>query len=279
MANNRKHTGPICLLIVLGGLLQNTGAVVVQVKLVGSDVILKPQYSGVPSEITWRKEKDKERDKVVVMNLSPQEQPEFYILKDRATIDRTNGALNIRDLTIEDSGLYEADVTVNSTSQYTKINLIVYAVEVEEKSVGSDVVLKPKYSGELSEIIWRKGKHEVAHMKLSPQKNVTYSPLLEGRADIYSTNGVLTIKNLTIEDSGVYKAEVVLVDGTSQFTKINLNIRECSYPYTGIIALIVIVVVLAVINFLWCFYEKPCVVDFVRRVREHIPWCKANPPQ
>lgn len=92
-----------------------------QIKMVGSEVTLEPQYRGDPSEINWKRN----GNKLVDMKLNPLDKPIFYCLQDRATIDRTDGRLTIRDLTIEDSGVYKAEALVNNGYQNTEITLTV----------------------------------------------------------------------------------------------------------------------------------------------------------
>ncbi|XP_077335474.1 lymphocyte function-associated antigen 3 [Lithobates pipiens] len=84
---------------------------------------MKPIYTGNPSEINWKIN----GDRLVDMEVNSQVEPLFYRLQDRATIDRTNGVLTIKNLTTGDSGDYKAEALVNNIYQYTDIKLTVQA--------------------------------------------------------------------------------------------------------------------------------------------------------
>ncbi|XP_077335679.1 uncharacterized protein LOC143981584 [Lithobates pipiens] len=113
----------LTVLFTLLGVLLGVRAQQTVLKAVDREVIMKPKYTGNPSEINWKIN----GDKLVDMEVIPPGEPLFYRLQDRASIDRTNGVLTIKDLTVEDSGLYRAEVLVNSIYQYTDITLTVRA--------------------------------------------------------------------------------------------------------------------------------------------------------
>ncbi|XP_073473680.1 uncharacterized protein [Aquarana catesbeiana] len=123
------HGRFLVLFPLLGALLLGAGAQQKPLKLVGSEVIMEPKYTGNPSEINWKIN----GNKLVDMELNSQDEPTFYRLGDRATIDRTNGRLTIRDLTTGDSGDYRAEALVNNVYQYTDITLTVRACPDEPK--------------------------------------------------------------------------------------------------------------------------------------------------
>ncbi|XP_077335666.1 CD48 antigen-like [Lithobates pipiens] len=131
----------LTVLFTLLGVLLGARAQQTVLKLVGSEVTLEPKYTGNPTEINWKIN----GDKLVDMELNSQDEPIFYRLQDRATIDRTNGRLTIKNLTTEDSGFYRAEVLVNSIYQYTDITLTVRACpdepNITDQSTEENIVL------------------------------------------------------------------------------------------------------------------------------------------
>ncbi|XP_077335661.1 CD48 antigen-like [Lithobates pipiens] len=139
MAGLRRLTD---LFLLLGALLLGAGAQQTVLKAVGSEVIMKPKYTGNPSEINWKIN----GNRLVDMEVNSQNKPPmFYRLQDRASIDRTNGVLTIRDLRIEDSGDYRAEALVNNNYQYTDITLTVRACpdkpNITNKTTKENIVL------------------------------------------------------------------------------------------------------------------------------------------
>ncbi|XP_077335657.1 uncharacterized protein LOC143981569 [Lithobates pipiens] len=90
--------------------------------------------------------------------------------------------------------------------------------------VGEEVTLEPQYSGDPSEINWKINGNKLVDMELKPRVDILFYQLGD-RATINEADGRLTIKNLTVGDSGVYKVEV-LVNNVIQGTEIILIVQD-----------------------------------------------------
>ncbi|XP_073473662.1 uncharacterized protein [Aquarana catesbeiana] len=104
------------------------------------------------------------------------------------------------------------------------------------KTVGANVTLVPQYSADPSEINWKINGNKLVDMELKPRVDIVFYRLRD-RATISPTDGILTIWDLTIGDSGVYKAEA-LVNNVIQEREIKLivldeNIRPAFTSSTG----------------------------------------------
>lgn len=98
------------------------------------------------------------------------------------------------------------------------------APSVNNVEVGRNVTLVPQYSGDPSEINWKIDGNKLVDMELKPRVDIVFYRL-QGRATISPTDGSLTIWDLTIGDSGVYKAEA-LVNNVIQETEIKLIVSD-----------------------------------------------------
>ncbi|XP_073473673.1 uncharacterized protein [Aquarana catesbeiana] len=138
-------------------------------------------------------------------------------------------------------------------------------------SVGNDVTLVPQYIREIKEIIWRINKTIMVEMELNPLVEITFD-LPRNRFTINETNRALTIRNLTINDSGFYTAEVLLKNNAVHKTEITLTVidgYEYSIPNKGNIpagvipsAIIIIIIAVAVL----------CVVYKRSQKKKEIRW-------
>ncbi|XP_077335643.1 uncharacterized protein LOC143981565 isoform X4 [Lithobates pipiens] len=90
--------------------------------------------------------------------------------------------------------------------------------------VGEEVTLEPQYSGDPSEINWKINGNKLVDMELKPRLDIFFYHL-QDRATISPTDGRLTIKDLTVGDSGLYKAEA-LVNNVILGREINLIVRD-----------------------------------------------------
>ncbi|XP_077335492.1 uncharacterized protein LOC143981499 [Lithobates pipiens] len=100
------------------------------------------------------------------------------------------------------------------------------APSVINVEAGRDVTLVPNFSGDPSEINWKIDGNKLVDMELKPRVDIAFY-VLRDRATISPSDGRLTIKDLTVGDSGVYKAEV-LVNNVIQATEIRLNVSDAS---------------------------------------------------
>ncbi|XP_040190073.1 uncharacterized protein LOC120921625 isoform X3 [Rana temporaria] len=251
MAGHRRLIG---LLTVLGVLLLGAGAQQTEVKLVGSEVIMVPKYTGNPTEINWKIN----GNKLVDMELNTPDEPTFYHLKNRTTIDRTNGRLTIRNLTIGDSGDYKAEVLVNSVYQYTEIKLTVRACPdvptITDQSTKDRIILFCESSTPGVTYEWRINKISVGTNQLynesRPKEDVTLTCFVDN--EVCKKNVSKTIL-YTAEPSGPSGGGIA-----------------------GIVFVVIIVIVICLLLLLYFSRDEPRVVDCVRRVRKRMPWCKGN---
>ncbi|MFT7818313.1 lymphocyte function-associated antigen 3-like isoform X1 [Arapaima gigas] len=74
--------------------------------------------------------------------------------------------------------------------------------------IGKDVQLDPKVAGSLRSITWKKGNNKLAEW--SPEFEYDYYGrcLTAGRCNLSETTGVLIMKELNPEDTGIYSAEI-----------------------------------------------------------------------
>ncbi|XP_068127025.1 uncharacterized protein [Hyperolius riggenbachi] len=101
------------------------------------------------------------------------------------------------------------------------------SADVIYRQVGSDVTLESRYSGRPTEINWKVNGDKLVDLELIPALPPVFYHLRD-RATIDvtgRTTGFVTIKNLTKEDSKLYKSEA-LVDNRFQETDIRLIVRD-----------------------------------------------------
>ncbi|XP_077335631.1 uncharacterized protein LOC143981559 [Lithobates pipiens] len=153
-------------------------------RLEGSEVTLEPKYTGNPSEINWKIN----GEMLVDMELNSPDEPLFYNLRrDRATINRTNGVLTIKDLRIEDSGYYRTEALVNNIYQYTDIILTVRACpdepNITHQTTKENIVLYCESSTPGVTYEWFKQTgsvgNEQSYSEPRPEHNVTLTCVVD----------------------------------------------------------------------------------------------------
>ncbi|XP_077335653.1 uncharacterized protein LOC143981566 isoform X2 [Lithobates pipiens] len=101
---------------------------------------------------------------------------------------------------------------------------IVSSSDIIEIAAGHNITLVPKYIGGSSGISWWFKGRILVDIKLGHSSRVYFYPKFDhfkDRTTINSSTGYVTIRNLTEEDSGDYRAEAVVND-TDQVTRIRL---------------------------------------------------------
>uniref|UniRef100_A0A8C7HE10 Immunoglobulin domain-containing protein n=1 Tax=Oncorhynchus kisutch TaxID=8019 RepID=A0A8C7HE10_ONCKI len=151
--------------------------------------------------------------------------------KDRLKLDTQTGSLTIRNLTINDSGLYKI-LIINTQSSSKITNLTVYdlidAVNVSGKE-GMKVTL-PTGLNDLpigTIMAWsfplsRSDSFDNIALLNAGVIKTDYSRTFKDRLKLDTQTGSLTIRNLSISDSGLYKIIIINTQSSSKITNLTV---------------------------------------------------------
>ncbi|XP_073669735.1 uncharacterized protein [Paramisgurnus dabryanus] len=133
--------------------------------------------------------------------------------------DSKTGDLTIMNMMIKNSGLYEAEINLDTETIYKRFNVTVIGVfgdEVKSVSVmeGDSVTLHTDITEIQRDhvINWRFDGVRIAQINKAASMVLLNDDVLDGRfkarLDLNSQTGDLTITNITTKDSGVYKLQI-----------------------------------------------------------------------
>ncbi|XP_064412832.1 uncharacterized protein LOC102366853 isoform X3 [Latimeria chalumnae] len=89
--------------------------------------------------------------------------------------------------------------------------------------LNSNIILTPQFSmtGTITELTWKLNENKVSELDGTEVKDFRE---FQGRTSIDSSTGALTIQNVTLEDAGNYKAELITKDGTISTWTVKLRV-------------------------------------------------------
>ncbi|XP_073722367.1 titin homolog isoform X3 [Misgurnus anguillicaudatus] len=195
--------------------------------VVGGEVRFKPDIpagsSLKDSSITWKYTGGGEVIKVIewdndfktLESLDPK-------FKTRVALDKTTGELTIRDLQLEHTGLYT--IEINNKEQEKKFTLTVMGVDIKAV-VGGEVRFKPDIpEGSLkdSSVTWiyktATDMIKVIEWDNDFQTLECMNPKFKTRVDLDKITGELTIRDLKLEDTGLYTIKINNKEQEKKFT-------------------------------------------------------------
>ncbi|XP_065110211.1 cell adhesion molecule CEACAM3-like [Paramisgurnus dabryanus] len=142
--------------------------------------------------------------------------------KTRVALDRNNGELTITDLQLEDTGLYT--IEINNKEQEKQITLTVVDVDIKAV-VGGEVRFKPDIpEGSLKDasITWiyktATDLIKVIEWDNDFQTEESLNPKFKTRVALDRTTGELTIRDLQLEDTGLYTIKINYKEQEKKFT-------------------------------------------------------------
>uniref|UniRef100_A0A3B4E2U6 Immunoglobulin domain-containing protein n=1 Tax=Pygocentrus nattereri TaxID=42514 RepID=A0A3B4E2U6_PYGNA len=211
------------LLHVISGLLYTAGEEVVRLQeLEGNTLTIHTGLTGVQSDahILWFHHPENLDIKIVNSRIIRGEIITDYDserFRDRLQLNRTSGSLTIRNISREDSGLYILQIITRRSSEWM-FSLNVYGKlgcscsELE----GNTVTIHTGLTGVQSDahILWFYGPEnadiKIVNSESFEGKIITnyYSQRFRDRLQLNRTSGSLTIRNISREDSGVYKLQI-----------------------------------------------------------------------
>uniref|UniRef100_A0A8C7H7H6 Immunoglobulin domain-containing protein n=1 Tax=Oncorhynchus kisutch TaxID=8019 RepID=A0A8C7H7H6_ONCKI len=150
--------------------------------------------------------------------------------KDRLKLDTQTGSLTIRNLTINDSGLYKI-LIINTQSSSKITNLTVYGrdIGVQKSRKGMKVTL-PTGLNDLpigTIMAWsfplsRSDSFDNIALLNAGVIKTDYSRTFKDRLKLDTQTGSLTIRNLSISDSGLYKIIIINTQSSSKITNLTV---------------------------------------------------------
>ncbi|XP_073722365.1 obscurin-like isoform X1 [Misgurnus anguillicaudatus] len=182
-----------------------------------------PEGSLKDSSITWKYTGGGEVIKVIewdndfktLESLDPK-------FKTRVALDKTTGELTIRDLQLEHTGLYT--IEINNKEQEKKFTLTVMGVDIKAV-VGGEVRFKPDIpEGSLkdSSVTWiyktATDMIKVIEWDNDFQTLECMNPKFKTRVDLDKITGELTIRDLKLEDTGLYTIKINNKEQEKKFT-------------------------------------------------------------
>ncbi|XP_059425976.1 uncharacterized protein LOC132160255 [Carassius carassius] len=156
------------------------------------------------------------------------------IFRDRLELNKMTGSLTIKNITADHAGLYKLLILSSGSTLCSKFFIYVGGVfgadEDEVKSVsvmeGDSVTLNPdptQIQGFIL-ILWRFGDPVIAQINRKVTSYPSYIELFSGRLQLDQT-GFLTINNMRIKHSGLYKIKVIKKAGISNI-KFTVTVYE-----------------------------------------------------
>ncbi|KAI4884353.1 hypothetical protein NFI96_005158, partial [Prochilodus magdalenae] len=144
--------------------------------------------------------------------------------RDRLQLDRTSGSLTIRNISREDSGVYKLQI-ITGKSSFWSFSVDVYGllcvageevIRLQELE-GNTVTIHTGRTGVQSDayILWMYRSEDVdkriVNSHISRGEIITdyYRDRFRDRLQLDRTSGSLTIRNISREDSGVYKLHII----------------------------------------------------------------------
>uniref|UniRef100_A0A8C1MC21 Immunoglobulin domain-containing protein n=1 Tax=Cyprinus carpio TaxID=7962 RepID=A0A8C1MC21_CYPCA len=157
--------------------------------------------------------------------------------RDRLELVEANGSLTIKNITADHAGLYKLLILSSGSTLCSKFLIYVEGVfgadEDEVKSVsvmeGDSVTLNPdpaKIQGFIL-ILWRFGDPVIAQINGNEASYPRHTEIFRGRLQLDQT-GFLTINNMRMKHSGLYKIEVLQRAGTSNM-KFTVTVYESPF--------------------------------------------------
>ncbi|XP_073700167.1 uncharacterized protein [Garra rufa] len=136
------------------------------------------------------------------------------IFKDRLKLDKRTGSLTIKNMKTEHSGLYKLQMSSSkgTTNKRFKIVINLKNVSVQE---GESLILKTNAEmRKKDKILWLFGDENtlIAEIKEGDGKISTFGVddgRFEGNLELDINTGSLTIRNITVEHTGVYKQKII----------------------------------------------------------------------
>ncbi|XP_041638438.1 uncharacterized protein LOC121506667 isoform X2 [Cheilinus undulatus] len=164
---------------------------------VGKDAVLSPPPMDLPIQrIEWKHNED------IAAGWYGDEFECLGQFKGRCEVDTDTGELTIKKINLNDSGIYTPEINgkVLSKTQLSVIPVPVYGAK------GEDVILRPPpMTDTIQRIEWKHNENIAAGWYGDESECLGQ---FEGRCEVNTDTGALTIKDLNLNDSGIYTPEI-----------------------------------------------------------------------
>ncbi|XP_058617576.1 uncharacterized protein LOC131531041 [Onychostoma macrolepis] len=192
--------------------------------------------------------------------------------RDRLKLDTQTGSLTIRDIRTTDSGLYELKIISSSNNTSEKsFNVTVNGVSATELNQmrhvmdGETVTLESGETNYTSYLMtWYFNYACIAEINVSMSKICTNDQFNNGterfreRLKLDHQIGSLTITNINITDSGLYRLQIIISDSSFCITRVKRFNVTVFYPAAGICVAVVILLMAAAVTagVIYCRQKK-----------------------
>ncbi|KAI7791263.1 putative CD48 antigen-like [Triplophysa rosa] len=165
-----------------------------------------------------------------IRNQKPNTYDETARYKGKLKLNNETGSLTITNISIRNSGLYKVEIINSKETSGRKFNVTVYD-EVKSVMEGDSVTLHTDLTHiqTQDQILWMFGPRDTRIAEIRNQKPNTYDETARygSKLKLNNETGSLTITNISIRNSGLYKVEIINSKETSG-RKFNVTVYDAS---------------------------------------------------